>query len=156
MKYFIVVCMFVMAGCADVNAHIRSASVSVVTEAHLETTARHMPAPPRVTEARECPEQPKVEHRTRRWDSPPFTWPPGACSSGEADEWPNVSSVHEAECVWWFYPQTRSHSICESTWTLTRGTWTQTEDISCDKIEKAKKTRTTPKVKEYIGGGGFF
>ena len=153
MKYFIVICILALASCADINAHIRSASVSIVTEAQPGTTARQFPAPPRVSVAtRECPEPPKVEHQPRRWDSPPFTWPPGICSSGEADAWPDVSSVYKAECVWWFYPQARNHSICESTWTLTRGIWTQTEFMRCDKIENAK----VPSKATGIFGGSFF
>jgi len=148
-------CLFFLTGCA----HIRAETVSVVTEpengsvvnipaaSHKqpeEPACRIETVPPLDELALKLVElKPDQEPAKESWDIPPFTWAPSWCSEPDETDprelWPDFSSVHEAECTWWFFPQARSHSKCRSTWVLQDNRWTQLK-VNCTKLNSKKNT----------------
>jgi hypothetical protein len=153
MKYIVAACLLILSGCANISAHIRSATVSVIGKPAQKSVAIAPAIPSHEAEDRTCtlytdpeldtllPETPNSAAQQVlakiNWELPPFTWAPSWCAEINEHLWPDYSSVTEAECTWWFFPQDRSHSICESRWTMHYGEWTQ-QTLSCMLLDKPK------------------
>ena len=158
MKYSIVMCLFILSGCA----HIRAETVSVVTEpengsvVNIPSAFHKQPEEPacRIETVASLDElalkpvesSPSQEPAKESWDLPPFTWAPGWCSNADAAIWPDFSAVHSTECTWWLFPPIPGdQSLCESSWELANNMWIH-KDTRCEKIKRRKRARTRKKV----------